>query len=66
MAPDFGVALLAFVTAFAQGCGIPCEEEVFELPEKPFEDDGDGVGAEYLISDQWFVVRDSESEELDD
>ncbi len=66
MAPDFGVALLAFLTAFAQGYGIPCEEEDFEQPkEPPEEDDGDGAGAEYLISDQWFTVYDPEDEEQD-
>lgn len=62
MAPDFGVALLSFVTAFAQGYGIPCEEGDFELPEEPQEDDGDGDGAEYLISDQWFTVYDPEDD----
>lgn len=62
-APDFGVALLAFAIAFAQGYGIPCEEETFEQPEKSVEqDDGDGDGAEYLISDQWFAVYDPEDE----
>ncbi len=64
-APDFGVALLAFVTAFAQGYGIPCEEEAFELPAETTEVD-DGDGAEYLISDQWFTVYDPEAEEHDD
>ncbi len=65
-APDFGVAVLAFATAFAQGYGFPCEEEAFERQERPTaEDDGDGVGAEYLISDQWFTVQDSEDEKFD-
>lgn len=63
MAPDFGVALLAFVTAFGQGYGTPCKEEDLEQPEEPTEeDDGDGEGAEYLISDQWFAVYDPETE----
>ncbi len=65
-APDYGVALLAFVTAFAQGHGTPCEDEDAQQPEKPFEpDDDDGDGAEYLISDQWFMVHDPEEEEAD-
>ena len=65
-APDFGVALLVFVTAFAQGYGTPCEDENFEQPEKPLEpDDDDGEGAEYLISDQWFSVYDPEKKEAD-
>ncbi len=66
MAPDFGVALLSFVTAFSQGYGTPYKEAESEQPEKPLEDDGDGVGAEYLISDQWFTVYDPENEQRDD
>ncbi len=63
-APDFGVAFLAFMTAFAQGYGIPCEEEDLEQPTEAAEpDDGDGEGAEYLISDQWFTVYDPEEEQ---
>ena len=61
MAPDFGVAALAFVTAFAQGYGIPCEDEEKPIDE-PSETDDDGAGAEYLISDQWFTVSDSEDD----
>lgn len=66
MAPDFGVALLSFVIAFSQGYGTPCEEEGFEQPKEPLEDDGDDAGAEYLISDQWFTVYDPEEKQQDD
>lgn len=61
MGPDFGVALLAFVTAFAQGYGIPCEDGATQV-EKPQEMDNDGTGAEYLISDEWFMVPNSEDD----
>lgn len=60
-APDFGVALLAFVIAFAQGYGIPCEDDAEQVDETS-ETEDDGVGAEYLISDQWFTVPDSEDD----
>ena len=61
MAPDFGVAALAFVTAFAQGYGIPCEDDATQV-EKPQGMENDGTGAEYLISDEWFMVPNSEDD----
>ncbi len=64
VAPDFGVALFAFVTAFAQSFGNACEEEAAEEIVEEYPDDGeDGEGAEYLISDQWFTVYDPEEED---
>lgn len=64
VAPDFGVALLAFAVAFAQCFGKPQAEEV---PEQPEEIDTtsleDGEGAEFLIGDDWFTVYDPDENE---
>lgn len=71
-APDFAVALLAFATVFVQAFGKPCEEEPLEPepeeePAADEEDDPeDGAGAEFLLSDEWFIVTDDENEDEDD
>lgn len=68
VAPDFGVALFAFSMAFAQSFGTECEEdpileESAEQPEEEPNEDEDGEGAQYLLSDQWFAVYDPEEDE---
>ncbi len=71
-APDFAIAWFAFAMAFAQAFGNPCEEEPIEAEEEEEEssaeddedyDPEDGVGAEFLLSDEWFVVPDVEEED---
>ncbi len=70
IAPDFGVAILAFATAFAQAFGKPATEETVAPkltvptppPEEEEDDPEDGEGAEFLLSDEWFTVYDPEEQ----
>ncbi len=55
VSPDFSVVLLAFAFAFSQAFGT-AYEELTETEEDEPGDPEDGEGAEYLISDDWFMM----------
>lgn len=65
VAPDFAVAMLSFTLAFAQLFGDACDDSPDVVPVMKLETESeDGDGAEFLISDTWFMV--SDPEEIDD
>lgn len=60
IAPDFGVALLAFALAFAHAYGEKIERDNEEDPQEEFQVMEESGGAEFLISDASFGLYDSE------
>ena len=68
-APDFGVALFAFAVALAQSYATAVDEERLEQEAQPVpeqrseEDEEDGEGAEFLISETWFAMSETDKTE---
>lgn len=68
VSPDFGIAVLALFTAFTQSLDAACKEEGTPYSATPLIKNesnsrgDDGEGAEFLISDEWFAVHDTEDD----